>query len=488
MLRILAVFLAIMAVGTVVSRAADSLLVAEVRVGKPGRGRLTYSCEGEGRVVPVKENPIFLWPEQQVEWMAKQGSRVKAGECLVKFRKEYLEQAIENKQAELDRLELQERQQEVSARVPARVPAAVGASQSLEEAEQRLASASQRELEVQSAYDAFLENLEAGKWEMSEEAEEREAIEEAGEAESVKGAENVKEDGVWETERQRLEAALQEAKAETEAASQAVNQAQNAKELAAREDTASEENAANAAEAARLGADALKIQTETARTELERLQSYREAEGRILAKEDCVVLQTGVQPGAITTGSEVFVTGSGGFCLKGTVKEEDKEDLKISAPVKVRLGTGREKEVQIDRLEFEAGEGAAAVEKGGGTGANADSSGRTVWYAPLPEHTEAQGAEKFTWKMEIDSAKEYEQTIPLTALRENVTEAYCLVLSEEEQMLGTMQIAKRVPVTVLEKDGEHAAVSSGLRETDKVIVFSEKYVEEGDRVRIQNEE
>ncbi len=38
-IRILAVFLAVMAAGTVVSRAADSVLVARVGVKKPERGR-----------------------------------------------------------------------------------------------------------------------------------------------------------------------------------------------------------------------------------------------------------------------------------------------------------------------------------------------------------------------------------------------------------------------------------------------------------------
>ncbi len=52
-------------------------------------------------------------------------------------------------------------------------------------------------------------------------------------------------------------------------------------------------------------------------------------------------------------------------------------------------------------------------------------------------------------------------------------------------MLGTIQTAKRVPVTVLEKDGEKAAVTSILREEDKLITASEKYVQEGDRVRIK---
>lgn len=526
--RFLAVFLAVMAVGTVISKAADSLLVTKVRVQKPGRGRLTYSCEGEGRAVPAKEDQIFLWPEQQVEWTAKQGSTVKAGECLVQFRKEYLDKAIVDKQAELERLELQERQQLVSARIPASVPAAEGASQSLAEAEQRLAAARQKETEAQRAYDAFLENEDSGGG-LPEETGETGESEGAGgeetdgivEGKGAEGLEGVRESGIqeygkqerefgiqesggkeqefgiWEngeqesgireTGRQELESALREAKAETEAASQAVAQAQNAKSLADREDAASQVNATNAAEAAMLGADATGVQIETVRTELERLRAYQEADGKILAEEDCIVLQTGAQPGIVTTGSEVFVTGSGGFWLKGEVKEADKEKVKEGSSVKVRLGAGKEKTVQIDRLELEAEEGGAA-EKESSYGESGSSSGRTVWYAHLPEHTEVQNAEKFGWTMEIVSAKEYEQTIPLTALRENVTEAYCLVLSEEEQMLGTVQIAKRVPVTVLEKDGENAAVTSGLRETDKVIVYSEKYVEEGDRVRIQNEE
>ena len=52
-------------------------------------------------------------------------------------------------------------------------------------------------------------------------------------------------------------------------------------------------------------------------------------------------------------------------------------------------------------------------------------------------------------------------------------------------MLGTVQTAKRVSVTVLEKDAQKAAVTSVLKESDQIIVSSEKYVEEGDRIRIK---
>ena len=149
-------FLAVMVLGTVISRAASSALVAQVETGKAGRGRLSYSCEGKGTVVPVEENQIFLWPEQQVEWTAEQGAAIKAGECLVQFRMEHLQQSIERKQAELTQLELQAAQQRISAKGQARVPAAAGAGRTLAQAQQQLGTAQQKEAEAEAAYEQFL--------------------------------------------------------------------------------------------------------------------------------------------------------------------------------------------------------------------------------------------------------------------------------------------------------------------------------------------
>ncbi len=278
MIRIIAGFLIIMAAGGVISRAAASMLVAQVGVEKV---------------------QLFLWPEQQVEWVADPGSTVKAGERLVQFRKEYLQQSIDKKQAELNQLELQVSQQQVSAREPARVPATTGAGQTLSEAQLGLQTAQQKAAEAEAAYNQFINSPVPD-----------------GEEDDVAA------------KKQELEAALQEANAEVQAAQQAVNQAQNAYELARQEDAAQNTNAANAAQAALLGAEAAQVQVEQARKELERLLSYQAADGKICAVLDCTVLQVGVQAGAVTTGSEIFVTGSGGFQLKGMVKAEDKEKLK----------------------------------------------------------------------------------------------------------------------------------------------------------------
>ena len=455
MIRSIAGFLIVMAAGGVISRAAASMLIAQVGVEKVGRGKLSYSYDGSGIVVTVQQDQIFLWPEQQVEWVADPGSTVKAGERLVQFRKEYLQQSIDKKQAELNQLELQVSQQQVSAREPARVPATTGAGHTLSEAQLGLQTAQQKAAEAEAAYNQFINSPVPD-----------------GEEDDVAA------------KMQELEAALQEANAEVQTAQQAVNQAQNAYELARQEDAAQNTNAANAAQAALLGAEAAQVQVEQARKELERLLSYQAADGKICAVSDCTVLQVGVQAGAVTTGSEIFVTGSGGFQLKGMVKAEDKEKLKVGAEVGVQLAAGKKKTVKIESIGMETGETAEGG-SGDDTAGQGASSMQTFWRAPLPENTNVGGGEQFTWSIETSSEKEYDQIIPLSALREDANEAYCLVLSEEDRMLGTLQTAKRVPVTVLEKDAKSAAITSTLTNTDQVIVSSEKYVVEGDRVRLK---
>lgn len=218
-------FLAAMAVCTVLSRAAASALVAQVKVENTGWGRLSYTYEGSGDIVPKKEEKIFLWEGQQVEWTAAQGSEIKKGECLVRFRKEYLGREIEKKQSELTQLELQEKEQQISARKPAAVPAAEGAYQTLSEAKKKLASAQNKEKKAKAAWEAYKKKI-AGK-----------------KKETDKDGDPLKE--------QQLEEAYLAAQSDTEAARQEKSQAQSAYHLAKKEDAAQNKNNANAQEAAR---------------------------------------------------------------------------------------------------------------------------------------------------------------------------------------------------------------------------------------------
>ena len=496
---VLAGFLIMMIICTILSRAAASVLVAQVQVEKPGRGKLSYSYGGNGTVVPEQEKTIFLWAGQQVEWAAETGSAVKAGECLIQFRMEYLQQAIRSKQAELEQLEIQVRQQEIAARGTVRVPSAERALQNLEDAQKKLEDAQEKEMKAQEEYDQFdgsgLAGVSSGRFGESagqsggviggrnpETSEEMPGIQDPDNSEEDPG--NVLPDNSSDisSRRQELKAALEQAQADVEAARQAADQARTEYQFALKEDSAQNTNEANSIQSAQLGVQSLHVQADKARRELEELTAYQNAGGRICAEEDCTVLMSGVQTGTFTTGAEVMVTGIGGWKLKGFADAKDKEKLKAGTEAEIRLGAGKKRTVRMESVSAERSEGS----EGGAGGSGSDSGSlQFCWYARLPENTAAENGNTFTWNVNAASDQEYEQIIPLSALREDTAGAFCLILLEEKNMLGTVQTAKRIPVTVLEKDAQKAAVTSTLKESDQIIASSEKYVEEGERVRIK---
>ncbi len=596
--RVLVGFLIVMSVCTVLSRAAASVLVAQVQVEKPGRGKLSYSCGGSGTVVPVQEKTIFLWADQQVEWAAETGSTVKAGDCLIQFRMEHLQRAIQNKQAELAQLEIQIQQQQISARGTARVPTAERALQNLKDAKEKLQEAQEKEAKAQEEYEQFggsawtglssgrsgtisgrsdngAEGGQTGSFgdasgsqpvtsggtpggsqpgtsggssgsdrpgnsddtsgsdrpgtsggssgtDRPGNSDDTSGSDRPGNSDDTSGSNHPgnsddtsgghpggdtpgtpgsatdgdrpgtsnddpgaifpDDSSNMSSREQELKAALQQAQADVEAARQAVAQAQTDYTFAQKEDSAQSTNEANAVQSAQLGAQSLNVQADTARRALEELTAYQNAGGKICAEQECTVLMSSVQTGTFTTGAEVMVTGSGGWKLKGYADAKDKEKLKAGAEAEIRLGAGKKKTVRIESI---AAERAAGSGNGAGESGSASQSLQFCWYARLPENTAAENGNAFTWNVNSSSDQEYEQLIPLTALREDSTGAYCLILSEEKNMLGRVQTARRIPVTVLEKDAQKAAVTSTLQGTDQIIVSSEKYVEEGDRVRIK---
>lgn len=471
-LKVFGGFFALMAACTVLSRAAASVLVAQVEVENPTGGTVTSTFEGQGEVVPSDEKQVFLWAEQQVEKSAAPGTAVKKGDCLVQFRMEYLEKSIDKKNSEIDQLKLQLEQQEVAARGSSYVSSADSAARTLDLAKAQLDAASEKADQAQAAFDSY-----------------------AGES----------EEGENEEERQALEEALQAAQSERDAAAQAVDEAQNAYEDAAVQDAAQEANNASAMESARLAGEEIQVQIDDAQKELDVLEKYQAAEGRLCAEEDCVVLENSVADGTVTTGAEVIVTGSGEWLLRGSLDEDSRKRIREGGKASVSMDSG-ERALDVEIRSVDTGEGSgntggnnAAESKGSESGnsstGNSGSSGSGtgggsagfagVWYAPVPEGTEVSYGDTFTWKVQVPSEQNYDCKIPLTALREDSQGNYCLIVSEESSVLGTVQKAERVPVTVLEKNSEEAAVDSVLEKTDQVIVGSEKYVEEGDQIRIK---
>ena len=74
--------------------------------------------------------------------------------------------------------------------------------------------------------------------------------------------------------------------------------------------------------------------------------------------------------------------------------------------------------------------------------------------------------------------------IPLSALREERGTTYVLIAETRSGILGENETAVKMGVTVLKKDKDHAAIESSLNQESRIIIQSNKYVKEGDRIRI----
>ena len=112
-----------------------------------------------------------------------------------------------------------------------------------------------------------------------------------------------------------------------------------------------------------------------------------------------------------------------------------------------------------------------------------DEDGNTVWYAPM-EGTDSRAGTVLTYEYSKKSENAYDALIPLTALHEANGMRYILTAEVRSGILGDSYTAVKTAVTVLETDDTNAAVQSGLSGDVLIITESNKYVKEGDRVRL----
>ena len=102
----LTIFLVMMMAFTVISRAADSVTVAQVDVEKISAKVIEHTVEGDGTVKENLERAISTEPGIMVETLfAVQGRQVEEGELLMQLRMEDIEEQIENLTAEIKKLE-----------------------------------------------------------------------------------------------------------------------------------------------------------------------------------------------------------------------------------------------------------------------------------------------------------------------------------------------------------------------------------------------
>lgn len=214
------------------------------------------------------------------------------------------------------------------------------------------------------------------------------------------------------------------------------------------------------------------ISYEQMELELTKLQQLRENDGKITAPTDGLVTKLGISTGEKTVDGPAVVMAdlSKGYRFVADITKEQQKY--IGAGDLVTL-TGSGKNQKFEELAVES--------------VTADEADDSVYHVKiqLPEDTLELGASA---TMDFSKKSEaYPVTVPLSALHlDGMNQYYVLVTEEFDSIMGTEVKARKVPVTVQEKNDSYAGLAEGvLSGQQAVITGSDKAVDDGSRVRIQ---
>lgn len=206
--------------------------------------------------------------------------------------------------------------------------------------------------------------------------------------------------------------------------------------------------------------------------ELEKLQELRKNNGKVKAPVDGQVTKLNISTGEKTMDGPVIVLAdlSKGYRFVADITKEQEKYIGTGDLVTL---TGSGKDQKYEELEVES--------------VTVDENDDSIYHVKLqlPEDTLELGASA---TMDFSKKSEaYPLTVSLAALHlDDKNQYYVLVPEEFDSIMGTEIKARRVGVTVLEKNDSYAGLAEGaLSGQQEVITNSDKAVDDGSRVRIQ---
>lgn len=506
-----AAFFILMAAAGGLSRAAASMTVPIADTQKYQSGRLNLNLTGTAVVETKEENLVSLVKEQRVLSTARIGTQVEQGDVLLQYDTQYLQKAIEEKQAEVKKLELSLEQARLQGEPQERVAAADSAARDLDLANQSLAQAQSdydqafsdsqnAQSQAQSNYDNGLAAAAQAKEESYNQAQELEAQGETENAQSLYAeAESLRQEAdqtyeaaasqaqsEYEAAVSQAQASLEEAEASLNAQTQSQAQAQNAYTSAQEEDAAAAANDQKTQAESSYNQQSIQVDLDLAKKELSDLEKLQQSNGQVTASKAGVVTGMNVQTGGITDDSSYLLLGTGGLQIKGSLQTQDLEKVEAEDTVEISV-SGQGKKIQGKVTQVGAGGDGQQAEAGSSSGTSEESQDMAgYFYADIEERAASWGTQ-VSYSIDKQSGSSYEMLIPLGAVREDAQGTYCLIAESRETVLGTEYRAARVNITVEDKDSTQAAVTGNLGKDDLIISGSTKDIAEGDKVRLRDE-
>lgn len=200
---------------------------------------------------------------------------------------------------------------------------------------------------------------------------------------------------------------------------------------------------------------------------LAQLQKTKEQKGKIVAQTNATVSKILLTAGDRTAETAAFLLAdlSEGARFTTQISKEDAKYVVVGDAVTLKVSDKSYEDMTVLSTET-----------------NEDSSVSVTVYVPkktIPIGTHAS--------MEIEQTSEkHATTLPLSAIHAEQNKYFVYVLEKEDTVLGEETVARKVNVSIVEKNGEYAALSDGsLSEDDSAIVESDTMLANGEKVRLK---
>jgi len=191
------------------------------------------------------------------------------------------------------------------------------------------------------------------------------------------------------------------------------------------------------------------------------------ADGKVTAPIAGIITKLGFEVGSAITGADKVTFATDEFGFKALITKDEAKRIAVGDELGIRIGDSMEViSVAIENVGLENAEGKIEIS------------------GIMPEGNYSVGSAAY-FKVTKQS-KEYSQTIPIQAIRTDSKEKnYVLITAEENTILGNEVTARRVDINIIDKDYSTAAIEGSLYSEDKLITSSSKNIEEGDRIRVE---
>lgn len=205
---------------------------------------------------------------------------------------------------------------------------------------------------------------------------------------------------------------------------------------------------------------------------LKKLEKLKKENGKVYADTDGLIMKIQIQTGEKTSDTTAILMAdlTKGYRFTAEITKEQEK----------YIGTG-------DLVTLSGGNGKLKLEELAVESVTVDEADADIYHVivQIPENTFEIG---MTAAMDfVKKSQAYPVTVPLSALHlDDKNQAYVLVPEEYDSIMGIETKARKVSVTVQEKNESYAALAEGILGSDqKVITSSDKAVDDGSRIRIE---